>query len=103
MVSAHLQSAGFAVTAAAQPSLIYDYYGFPEHTYALRYPAPGAPALAERVAALLAQAGLPGLPDAGRGFDHGRSEEYTYELQSLMRTSYAGFCLNKKKNFYNHC
>src|SRR3546814_924112 len=71
MVSAHWQSAGFAVTAAAQPSLIYDYYGFPEHTYALRYPAPGAPALAERVAALLAQAGLPGHPDAGRGFDHG--------------------------------
>src|SRR3546814_3852211 len=41
MVSAHWQRAGFAVTAAAQPSLIYDYYGFPEHTYALRYPEIG--------------------------------------------------------------
>src|SRR3546814_1736716 len=30
--------------------------------------------------------------------DGGRSEEHTSELQSLMRISYAGFCLNKKKN-----
>src|SRR3546814_9668265 len=30
-----------------------------------------------------------------------RSEEHTSELQSLMRTSYAVFCLNKKKNKYN--
>src|SRR3546814_6908534 len=28
----------------------------------------------------------------------GRSEEHTSELQSLMRISYAVFCLNKKKN-----
>src|SRR3546814_10263051 len=28
----------------------------------------------------------------------GRSEEHTSELQSLMRISYAGFCLKKKKN-----
>src|SRR3546814_6580839 len=27
-----------------------------------------------------------------------RSEEHTSELQSLMRISYAGFCLKKKKN-----
>src|SRR3546814_1956056 len=36
----------------------------------------------------------------------GRSEEHTSELQSLMRISYAVFCLNKKKtqliNTYNH-
>src|SRR3546814_10659743 len=32
---------------------------------------------------------------------HGRSEEHTSELQSLMRISYAVFCL-KKKNTYNH-
>src|SRR3546814_8536755 len=29
---------------------------------------------------------------------HGRSEEHTSELQSLMRISYAVFCLKKKKN-----
>src|SRR3546814_8629015 len=32
----------------------------------------------------------------------GRSEEHTSELQSLMRISYAVFCLNKKKNKYQH-
>src|SRR3546814_3888708 len=42
------------------------------------------------------------LPTAGRApgrpqVDHARSEEHTSELQSLMRISYAVFCLNKKK------
>src|SRR3546814_7171790 len=32
----------------------------------------------------------------------GRSEEHTSELQSLMRISYAVFCLKKKKNYYNN-
>src|SRR3546814_1727701 len=32
----------------------------------------------------------------------GRSEEHTSELQSLMRTSYAVFCLKKKKKTRNH-
>src|SRR3546814_3027484 len=34
---------------------------------------------------------------AARGDDPGRSEEHTSELQSLMRISYAVFCLKKKK------
>lgn len=71
MVSAHWRTPGFSVTAGEQPSLIYDYSGFPEHTYELRYPAPGAPALAERVDALLSQAGLSSHQDSERGFDHG--------------------------------
>src|SRR3546814_4753171 len=33
-----------------------------------------------------------------KGIGHGRSEEHTSELQSLMRNSYAVFCLKKKKN-----
>src|SRR3546814_1363810 len=32
---------------------------------------------------------------------HSRSEEHTSELQSLMRISYAVFCLKKKKNVTN--
>ena len=71
MVSAHWQTAGFTVTTGDQPDLIFDYYGFPEHTYELAYPAAGAPALAERIATLLVEAGLPGAKDAQRGFDHG--------------------------------
>src|SRR3546814_7095470 len=35
--------------------------------------------------------------DAASAFDAGRSEEHTSELQSLMRISYAVFCLKKKK------
>lgn len=71
LVSAHWQTPGFSATAAAQPGLIYDYYGFPEHTYQLTYPAPGAPALAERIAALIASAGFESGVYAARGFDHG--------------------------------
>ncbi|MDT0500779.1 class III extradiol ring-cleavage dioxygenase [Halomonas sp. PAR7] len=71
MVSAHWQAPGFCVTAGEQPKLIFDYYGFPDHTYELTYPAPGDPALAKRIDPLLSQAGLPGQQDTERGFDHG--------------------------------
>lgn len=71
MVSAHWLEPEFAVTGARQPRLIYDYYGFPLHTYELRYSAPGDPALAARVAGLLGAAGLPCDQDVLRGFDHG--------------------------------
>src|SRR3546814_4435215 len=39
------------------------------------------------------------LDDFGAGMSSFRSEEHTSELQSLMRTSYAGFCLKKKKTY----
>ncbi|MBD3895000.1 dioxygenase [Halomonas sp. ML-15] len=72
VVSAHWRtSGGFSVTSAEHPTLVYDYYGFPDHTYALHYPAPGEPALATRIEGLLAGAGLACQPDARRGFDHG--------------------------------
>ncbi|RLQ23324.1 dioxygenase [Seongchinamella sediminis] len=71
MVSAHWQSGCFEVSAGARPELIYDYHGFPAHTYQLRYPAPGDPALAARVSKLLAGAGAESRLDAARGFDHG--------------------------------
>src|SRR3546814_13293177 len=48
-----------------------DYLGFPAHTYVIQYPAPGAPALADRVQQLLQTAGLPIVQDSQRGFDHG--------------------------------
>jgi len=71
LVSAHWLEPRFTLTGDAQPSLIYDYYGFPPHTYALTYPAPGAPALAERIAGLIGEAGLAAQVDPARGFDHG--------------------------------
>ncbi|HHJ4328298.1 TPA: class III extradiol ring-cleavage dioxygenase [Klebsiella pneumoniae] len=71
MVSAHWHEPTFSVTSAPQPGLIYDYYGFPAHTYELRYPAAGDPQLAARIAGLLGQARLSPHADAARGFDHG--------------------------------
>ncbi len=71
VVSAHWEAPTVRVTGAARPSLIYDYYGFPPHTYALRYDAPGAPDLAANVASLLNAAGIAAGTDPGRGFDHG--------------------------------
>ena len=71
MVSAHWQSRDFMVTTGTQPELIFDYNGFPPHTYELSYPVPGAPGLAARVQLLLGAAGLAADGDAERGFDHG--------------------------------
>jgi aromatic ring-opening dioxygenase catalytic subunit (LigB family) len=70
-VTGHWETDDLRVTAALNPPLIYDYYGFPESTYHLQYPAPGAPGLAAEVAALLRVAGFPTVEDAERGFDHG--------------------------------
>jgi aromatic ring-opening dioxygenase catalytic subunit (LigB family) len=46
-------------------------YGFPAETYALHWPAPGSPALADRVADLLQNSGLPVASDSPHGLDHG--------------------------------
>ncbi len=71
MISAHWLQPVFTVTSGLQPDLIFDYHGFPPHTYELRYSAPGSPALAQRVAELLDAAGIDSAQDAHRGFDHG--------------------------------
>jgi aromatic ring-opening dioxygenase catalytic subunit (LigB family) len=71
VVSGHWETQGLALTASTAPPLVYDYYGFPPHTYQLKYPSPGDPALAARIAALLQTAGLPAQLDTERGLDHG--------------------------------
>lgn len=71
VVSAHWEEDVFAVGSNARPPLIYDYYGFPPHTYQLRYDAPGAPALAARLHDRLHAQGLPTKLDPVRGLDHG--------------------------------
>lgn len=71
VVSAHWEAPRPTVTARPDPPLIYDYSGFPPHTYELRYAAPGAPAIAARVQSLLRAAGIPAAADEQRGFDHG--------------------------------
>lgn len=71
LVSGHWLGPRFNVTSGARPSLIYDYNGFPPHTYELTYPAPGSPALASQVMQMLAEAGIDTAADPERGFDHG--------------------------------
>ena len=71
LVSGHWLEPGFSVTGHARPPLIYDYSGFPAHTYELTYPAPGEPALAERIAQRLVDAGAQARVDPQRGYDHG--------------------------------
>ena len=71
MVSAHWIEPQLSVTSCAQPELVYDYYGFPPHTYELKYAAPGSPLLAEQIMASLQAAGVACAADAQRGFDHG--------------------------------
>lgn len=71
MISAHWEAPTFTVQTNANPPMLYDYGGFPEHTYRITYPAPGSPALAARVVELLAGADIAVAEDASRGFDHG--------------------------------
>jgi aromatic ring-opening dioxygenase catalytic subunit (LigB family) len=71
VISGHWEEAAFTASAAPKPQLIFDYSGFPEHTYQLTWPAPGSPELAGRVAGLLTEAGLPAALSPSRGFDHG--------------------------------
>ena len=71
VVSGHWEERAFTASTAAHPRLIFDYAGFPPHTYQLTWPAPGDPQLARRAAQLLQEAGLPSALDAQRGFDHG--------------------------------
>jgi aromatic ring-opening dioxygenase catalytic subunit (LigB family) len=71
MISAHWEEAAFTVMTSPAPGMLYDYGGFPAHTYEVVYPAPGDPLLAERVLALIEAAGLPAARDDQRGFDHG--------------------------------
>ncbi|KAF0205049.1 MAG: hypothetical protein FD173_1311 [Gallionellaceae bacterium] len=71
VISAHWECAEPTLLASEKYSLLYDYYGFPEHTYRLIYPAVGAPAVGERVQALFAQAGISSRTEDQRGLDHG--------------------------------
>jgi aromatic ring-opening dioxygenase catalytic subunit (LigB family) len=71
VISGHWEEPRFTVMSAERPGMVYDYSGFPEHTYSIQYAAPGAPALAGRVRALLEAAGIAAALDARQGFDHG--------------------------------
>jgi aromatic ring-opening dioxygenase catalytic subunit (LigB family) len=71
VVSGHWEEDVFTLSSSARPGMLYDYSGFPEHTYHIKYPAPGEPELAQRIHAMLQHAGVKSALDAHRGYDHG--------------------------------
>ena len=71
LVTAHWSTRTPTISSAASHTLYYDYYGFPPEAYELKYPAPGAPDVAEEARRALEEAGLSPVMDATRGWDHG--------------------------------
>ena len=69
-ISAHWETRGVYVGGAAKPDTIHDFNGFPRALFEVRYPAPGSPELARRVAELLEPAARVHV-DGARGLDHG--------------------------------
>ncbi|WP_291326164.1 class III extradiol ring-cleavage dioxygenase [Desulfovibrio sp. UCD-KL4C] len=71
VVSAHWEENVPTITASGNPSLLYDYYGFPEAAYDIAYPAMGHPPLAQSIHEALVAGGIESRLDTERGFDHG--------------------------------
>lgn len=71
VMSAHFETDGVAVVTDPKPGMIYDFGGFAPELYRMVYPAPGDPALAEKVLGLLNDAGLKPQKIERRGYDHG--------------------------------
>ena len=71
MISAHWNTRLPTLSGHIQPETIHDFGGFPESLYQLRYPAPGAPELAQRIKQHLTEAGISAEIDHHRGIDHG--------------------------------
>jgi 4,5-DOPA dioxygenase extradiol len=71
VISAHWEENPVTLLGAQNPSMFYDYYGFPDKAYEITYPAPGSPELANRIAGLLNEQHIPTRIDDQRGYDHG--------------------------------
>lgn len=71
VISAHWEEKIPTVTSGSHPALVYDYYGFPEESYRIKYPCPGEPFLATKIYKALGDADADVKLDQKRGFDHG--------------------------------
>jgi aromatic ring-opening dioxygenase catalytic subunit (LigB family) len=69
MVSGHWEEEDVTLHIGDGQPLLYDYHGFPPHTYDLQWPAPGTPEVAGRAAELLGQAGFATGIERTRGWD----------------------------------
>lgn len=97
-ISAHWETKGTLITAAEAPRTIHDFYNFPQPLYDLTYPAPGSPALAKRIEAMLAPHARADLDSWG--LDHGTwcvlrflypdADVPVVQLSMDLRQSFAG-------------
>jgi len=71
VISAHWEESAATLMGAQNPTMFYDYYGFPDQAYQITYPAPGSPEYAKRISGLLEKHHIPTRIDPQRGFDHG--------------------------------
>lgn len=71
LLTAHWEEPEITLSTNPAPDLLFDYFGFPPHTYELTWPAPGAPDLSRRAAKLLNDARIKTRTDTARGYDHG--------------------------------
>jgi aromatic ring-opening dioxygenase catalytic subunit (LigB family) len=71
VISAHWEESAATLLGAQNPSMFYDYYGFPDKAYEITYPASGNPELADRIAGFFKDNNVPARIDPERGFDHG--------------------------------
>src|SRR4029453_2345839 len=71
VASAHWETALPMVATSKQPETVHDFGGFPPELYRIRYPAPGAPEMAQRALQMLQQAGFAASANGGHGLDHG--------------------------------
>jgi len=71
VISAHWEESTVTVLGSQTTSMFHDYYGFPDEAYEIKYPAPGSPDLARRIADSLMKNKISARIDFERGFDHG--------------------------------
>jgi aromatic ring-opening dioxygenase catalytic subunit (LigB family) len=79
MISGHWKTSRYLLSSSARRPMEFDYSEFPEHTYRIRYDAPGAPALAEQIRTMLERGGVASGLDPRCGYDHG-----TFTLMHTM-------------------
>lgn len=98
-ISAHWETQGTRVLSSQNPKMIYDMYGFPQKLYDLKYPAPGAPKLAESVANRIKEPTV--LLDDGWGFDHGTWSVLAHTFPDATIPCFQ-LSLNKTRNLQWH-
>lgn len=92
LVTAHWSTRSVTVSSGSKHELLYDYYGFPPESYAIKYDAPGSPEVAEQLAQALKEAGIECEKDGERRTSSQHAPDTKNE--TLLPTC-MGACLNK--------